>query len=99
MKDWKKCGLRLAKLLGGERMPVTGRGRGDAPDIAHPIFSVEVKSRKTIPAWFEETLAQAGASALPAQLPVAVLHRDGDRYADALVVVRLKRFVLQLGEQ
>jgi hypothetical protein len=51
-----------------------------------------------LPAWIERTLKQAEASAMPAQLPIAVLHRDGDRYADALVVVRLKRFEQQLGE-
>ena len=43
-------------------------------------------------------MEHAETSALPTQLPIAILRRDGDRYADALVVVRLERFVRQLGE-
>jgi hypothetical protein len=30
---WKASERRMASLLGGERVPVTGRGRGSAPDI------------------------------------------------------------------
>ncbi len=67
--------------------------------IEHPTLSVEVGSRKTLPAWIREAMGRAEAAALPAQLPIKVfLHRDRDRYAYALVVVRLKRFVQQLGE-
>ena len=89
---------RVAEILGGVIPPASGCGRGDAPGIEHPTLSVEVKSRETIPAWIKGALAQAEASALPAQLPVAVLHGDGDRYAGALVVMRLKKFVQQLGD-
>jgi hypothetical protein len=49
MKDWKTAERRIAKELGGTRVPVTGRGRGDVPDIEHPALSVEVKSRRRLP--------------------------------------------------
>lgn len=92
MKDWKACERRIAGLLGGRRVPVSGRQRGETPDIAHELLSIEVKSRRSLPSWLEEAMNQAEASAKDGQLPVAVLHQDGQRYADSLVVLRLKDF-------
>ena len=51
MKDWKACERRVAEILGGVRVPVTGRQRGVAPDIEHETLSIEVKSRKSLPEW------------------------------------------------
>ena len=93
MKDWKACERRIAQLLGGQRVPVSGRARGDAPDVAHERFSIEVKSRKTLPAWLLGALAQARAATKDGRVPVAVLHRDRQQYRDALVVMRLADFV------
>ncbi len=92
-KRWKATERRIAALLGGRRVPVSGRGRGDQPDIAHPWLSLEVKDRATLPNWLLDALDQAEASATPAQLPVAVLHRAGDRHDQALLVLRLSDFV------
>jgi len=92
-KRWKATERRIAALLGGRRVPVSGRGRGDQPDIAHPWLALEVKDRATLPAWLLDALDQAEKSATPAQLPVAVLHRAGDRHDHALIVVRLGAFV------
>ncbi len=97
-KRWKVTERRIAALLGGRRVPVSGRGRGDQPDIAHPWLSLEVKDRAALPLWLLDALAQAEASATPAQLPVAVLHRAGDRHDAALVVVRLADFVAWFGD-
>jgi hypothetical protein len=88
-KAWKYAERRIAALLGGARVPVSGRGRGDAPDVHHPDLSIEVKSRKTLPAWLEDALKQAEASARDGQLPVAVLHGRRRRYRNALVVLRV----------
>jgi len=74
-------------------VPVSGRGRGDAPDIDHPWLSLEVKDRATLPLWLLDALDQAEASATAAQLPVAVLHRAGDRHDAALIALRLAAFV------
>jgi hypothetical protein len=89
-KFWKYTERRIAALLGGTRVPVSGRQRGDAPDVDHPTLSVEVKSRKTIPRWITTALSQAEASAQEGQVPVAILHARGQRFDDALVLVRLK---------
>ncbi len=93
MKDWKACERRIAELLGGQRVPVSGRTRGDCPDIAHERLSIEVKSRKRLPDWLEEALRQAEVSSRDGQMPIAVFHQDGRRYADCLVVLRLKDFI------
>ncbi len=97
-KPWKRAQRRIAELLGGQRVPVSGRGRGDVADIACDRLAVEVKSRKTLPAWLEDALRQAEACAKGGQLPVVVLHEGGSRYADALVVTRLSSFVQSLTE-
>ncbi len=96
MKDWKGCERRIAKLLGGWRIPVTGRQRGDAPDVLHEWLSIEVKSRRRLPSWLEEAMKQAEAAASNGQLPIAVLHQDHTPYARSLVVLRLSTFVHHL---
>jgi hypothetical protein len=96
-KRWKSTERKIAALLGGRRVPVSGRGRGDQPDIAHPWLSLEVKDRATLPLWLLDALDQAEASATADQLPVAVLHRAGDRHDRALIVLRLADFVAWFG--
>ena len=90
MKDWKACERKVAALVGGTRIPVSGRARGHSPDIHHERLSIEVKSRKKLPAWIEDAMKQAEACAHDGQLPLVVLHQDGQRYQEALIVMRLK---------
>ena len=98
MKDWKKAERRVAELFGGRRVPVSGRTRGDTPDVVHPTLSIEVKSRKQLPNWLEDAIRQAEASAKDGQLPVAVLYQDGRKYRDSFVVCRLGAFAGYLKE-
>jgi hypothetical protein len=93
VKDWKACERKVAALLGGMRVPVSGRGRGHSPDILHERLSIEVKSRRKLPAWLMEAMKQAEDCAQDGQLPLIVLHQDGQRYQDALMVMRLKDFL------
>lgn len=95
---WKVAERRIAEVIGGRRVPVSGRARGDVPDIHHAWLCPEVKSRRTLPAWLIEALAQARAAAGPHQLPVAVLHETGHRYGHALVVVRLDDWLDWFGD-
>jgi hypothetical protein len=97
VRDWKQAERRIAAILGGRRIPVSGRGRGDNPDVEHPALSVEVKARATFPSWLEDALRQAESSATDGKTPVAVLHPDRARYADALVVCRLSDFADLVG--
>ena len=92
MKDWKACERRIAELLGGQRIPVTGRQRGDVPDIEHVALSIEVKSRKSLPVWLLSALNQAQAASKNGKVPVVVLHQDRIPYAESLVVLRLDDF-------
>lgn len=64
MSQWKEAERFIAAALGGRRVPVTGRSRGDAPDIEHPRFAIEVKRRATayaFPKWLETAFEQAEA--------------------------------------
>ena len=97
-RGWKRTERLIARILGGTRVPVSGRGRGDQPDVRHPWLSIEVKARAELPAWLLDALAQAEAAATPDQLPIAVLHEAGQRHDRALVVLRLADFVAWFGD-
>jgi hypothetical protein len=89
---WKNTERRVAALFGGERVPVTGRQRGSAPDIVHPALSIEVKHRASLPAWIKDAMDQARASARIGQVPIVVLHQAGERFGSALVLIELSDF-------
>jgi hypothetical protein len=97
-KAWKATERMTATLLHGKRVPITGRQRGDVPDVEHPWLSIEVKHRKALPNWLLDAMSQARASAKDGQLPIAVLHEAGQRHANSLVVVRLSEFIEWFGE-
>jgi hypothetical protein len=99
VKDWKTCERKVAALLGGMRVPVSGRGRGDSPDIQHDFLSIEVKSRKKLPTWIEDAMTQAEDCARADQLPLVILHQDNQCYQDAPVVMRLKYLIPQGDER
>jgi hypothetical protein len=51
-----------AEPLGGHRIPVTGRQRGDILDnIKHKALSIEVKLKKALPAWRSKKLRGGGS--------------------------------------
>lgn len=89
---WKAVERSIASLIGGKRVPVSGRQRGESPDIAHNWLSIEVKHRRKLPKWIHDALDQAIKSVRGNQLPVAILHQKGQRFNDAFVVVRLSDF-------
>lgn len=87
----------VAACLGGTRVPVTGRQRGDVPDVEHPTMSVEVKHWQKVPASLKTPLAQARAAAKGGKVPVVVLHEAGRPHKEALVVVALGDFARLIG--
>ena len=99
MPDWKRTEPKIAALLGGVRVPVCGRARGDQPDIKLRWLSVKVKHRKIIPAWLLEALGQAKVATAGNQLPIAVLHQHGDKYADSLIVIRIRDLYAFIGKE
>jgi hypothetical protein len=77
--------------LGGERTSKRGLG-SNAPDVLAGGFAVEVKHRRTLPAWLTAAMAQSARNAPDGALPLVVLHEAGQRHADDLVVLRLADF-------
>lgn len=88
-KTWKAVERQVARLLGGSRVPVSGRQRGFAPDILHETLSLEVKHRKDIPDWLLDAMNQAELSKRDDQIPTVVLHKKGMKFENSLTVVRL----------
>lgn len=86
---WKGTERAIARLVGGERVPVSGRGRGDQPDVRHPLLSLEIKHRDRLPGWLVDAMAQADAAAEPGQVSCVVLHQHGQRHADNVCLLRL----------
>lgn len=97
MRHWKSGERILAKLLGCERVPVTGRQRGKAhADLIGPWLSVELKTRKALPVFLADAMDSAERGAEYAQkrdgetrLPIAVIHADHTDWRRSLVVIRL----------
>ncbi len=91
--SWKRWERVIAKFIGGERVPVSGRARGDAPDIDHAWLSVECKHTSgTLPKLWYKARAQAEASARGNQLPVQIYTEKGMNVGDAFIVMRLSDF-------
>ena len=88
-KRWKAVERAIMSRLGGKRIPVTGRIRGEAADGEHDWLSPEIKHKNKLPDWLHDAMAQAVASQRNGQLPVVVLHQQGKRHADDYVIVRL----------
>jgi Holliday junction resolvase len=96
-RNWKPVERELARILGGERVPVSGRTRGYAPDIEHPWLALEIKSRKNLPLFLANGMDQAEKAAAWAKrrqdkdkLPCLISHQDGRHYDNAVISFRLK---------
>jgi truncated hemoglobin YjbI len=89
MTTWKSVERRIAALLGGVRVPVSGRQRGDSPDIAHDVFSIEVKHRETWPDWLHDAMNQAEESQKDGQIPLVILHQKSQKFDQSYAIMRL----------
>lgn len=96
---WKAYERAVAKFLGGLRVPITGRARGDAPDINTPLFAVEVKLRKNFPVLIAKAMQQAEASVRDSKLPLVVIGKAGIGHPvrKSLAVMYLEDFAELLG--
>ena len=105
-RAWKRDESEIARLLGGERVPVTGRQRGYRPDVDHPWLSLEIKSWASLPQRVAEAMDQAEKAAAYAKrreqrdkLPIAVIHGKSTHRGNSLVVMRLDDFLDWFGGQ
>ena len=88
---WKNTEREWSRWLGGERVPVTGRQRGDVPDIRHPNFSVEVKAGNVLSVRLQQGMKQAEAALKEGQMALlCVSHtQKGKRDRNHMVVMPL----------
>lgn len=86
-RTFKGVERKLAQRLGGERV-----GHLGGADVQTVWLSVEVKTRKELPQWLRDAVAQAKRNSGVSQLPVAILHQVGQRHAGDLVVIALADF-------
>lgn len=90
MSTWKAAERRVAKVFGGQRTGPTGR---DDNDITHPLLAIEVKYRRSLPAWALQCLQQARSGRTAAgKTPVTILLGRGLRVQDGLLVLTVRDF-------
>ncbi len=95
---WKRHERQVARALGGERAPVSGR---PSPDALTERWAVEVKVRRVLPRWLTTALSQVEAGARASgRLPLLVLvHSPGrGRKARRFAVMPLEELVALLSE-
>ena len=88
-QTWKAVERKVAKEFGTQRTGPQGRA---VPDVITGQYSIEVKTRKTLPAWLHEAMGQAERNAVEGTEPVVVLHQIGQRHDDDMVVISFKVF-------
>ena len=90
---WKALERRIAADLGGRRIPVTGLDRHGA-DVETAMFCVQVKLRKSLPAWLWGWLNGICATAAAShRVGILVLKKPRQLDDEALVVLRWKDWV------
>lgn len=96
-KSWKAFERRIAKAVDGQRRGADFRNRergGGKDDIDHDHLSIEVKLLKTVSYCdILEACKQAERNAEDGKLPIAIVKKKGGLDKDALVVLRLERFL------
>lgn len=98
---WKSSERAIAALLGGLRVPITGRQRGATPDIQHARFSIEVKRKQALPKWlFQDAFEQADASNPSNLTPLVIVEwaKGRGHKLERFAVVRLEDFVEMTSE-
>ncbi len=88
-RAWKRAERGIARIVGGERVPVNGRG--DLPDVLSSRFSVEVKNR-ALPEWVLHAVQQAeiGKWETDKDYHMAVIHYPGTQFGSSLALLRIK---------
>ncbi len=98
---WKEIERWWALQLGGRRVPVTGRQRGDAPDVEHPRYSIEVKAGKVLSERLGMGIRQAMAAAVGTQKTplLCISHSNGQgKASDHYVMLRLNDWMDLMGD-
>lgn len=75
-QTWKTIERNVSRITGGKRVIEKG-GHSMAEDVSHPVFSIEVKTGRSLPSIYA-TYAQAKRNAPDGKVPLAIHHRHGD---------------------
>lgn len=96
-RGWKTVEREVARWIGAERVPVSGRARGYAPDAEHPWLAPEIKLFAEYPVRIAKAMDQAVKAAQfillrrgIKRLPVVIIHASNHDYGNSLLVMRLK---------
>ena len=89
-RAWKKKESQVAAYIGGERVPITGRQRGDVPDIKHAWLCPEVKYREKISEFLHDAMRQAIAAKRGRQMPCVILCEKGQHVRESYIMFRLE---------
>jgi hypothetical protein len=78
-RTWQKQETRVAKALGGQRIPYSGSGqfKGEEGDVFHKNFEIECKYRSPklrVIGWFKEVRKRANKSK---KIPMLVVREKG----------------------
>lgn len=95
-QQWKNVERRVAAKLGGARVGNSGR---NTEDVTHPVFSIEVKHRKTLPKIVEESMTQCRRNSPGGKVPLVVLHTAGSSHYYAVLDVEDLAELLRLKEE
>lgn len=93
-QTWKASERRMAQILGGQRIPVSGRERGYAPDIdgvavAGRRLAIEHKyGQRILSARVNEAFAQAKAAAHSSRdIPMVTVEETGHGHKNIRVII------------
>ena len=99
---WKAWERFWGLALGGRRVPVTGRTRGDAPDVEHDRYAIEVKYGRVLSSRLRLGMAQARAAAVahPGRIPLLCITQtvQGQRDNEHYVMLTLADWQLLTGD-
>jgi hypothetical protein len=87
---WKDRERRIARLLGTQRIPVTGERHG--ADAETEYFAFQIKSRRTVPAYLSAWVDGIRA-ARPGKVGAVIMQRPHRDDLDALVVITLRDWI------
>lgn len=88
---WKHSERTIARILGLKRAGNSGKSTADCIG-GHLVVEVKHRKRGTFPSWVRDALVKVRAHAGGRKLGLLVLHTEGERYGDSLVVMTLQDF-------
>ena len=91
---WKNFERRVAKKLGGERIPVADKR--SHLDVINNEFAVECKYRKKLSMFLKDAIMQA-EEGRGDKMPIVAL---GEKYSsDIIIMLKIENFLILIGEK